>query len=103
LAILHETAPVWLPDYAVAEAQPLRVFTLLALAFALVRELAGEGQLDRARLAASQCGCALAEHSPSNARCQFPSARSEARSRKIAQELYIQLVEKRFSKVNRCC
>ncbi len=32
LAQLHETPPVWLPEYAVVEASTLKVFTLLALA-----------------------------------------------------------------------
>ena len=53
LAVLRETEPVWLPDYAVAEAKPLRVASLLALAFALGKELSGEAQMERAQQAAS--------------------------------------------------
>src|SRR5438445_2370396 len=35
LATLRESEPVWLPDYALAEGKPLRLFGLIALAFAL--------------------------------------------------------------------
>src|SRR6185295_14440778 len=41
LAALRESEPVWLPDYAVAEGKPLRLFSLLTLAFALAKELSG--------------------------------------------------------------
>src|SRR5205814_3672588 len=42
LAILKETEPVWLPDFAIAEARPLQATALLALAFALLKELSGQ-------------------------------------------------------------
>src|SRR5207342_2774944 len=48
LAVLRETDPVWLPDYAVAEARPLHVLGLIGLAFALAKELSGEAQMERA-------------------------------------------------------
>src|SRR5439155_8424641 len=60
LAVLRESEPVWLPDYALAEAKTLNVVSLLALAFALAKELSGEADLERAQQAASVCahGCA---------------------------------------------
>src|SRR5208282_802205 len=58
-AVLCETEPVWLPDYAVAEARrPVHLAGLAALAFALTKELSGEAEMQRAREVAtlSQCG-----------------------------------------------
>jgi carbon starvation protein len=45
----RETPPTWLPDYALAEAKPLKLFSLLALAMALLKELSGEAAVDRAQ------------------------------------------------------
>src|SRR5439155_437976 len=58
LAVLRESEPVWLPDYAVAEAKPLHMAGLLALAFALAKELSGEAHLERAQQSAKlrECG-----------------------------------------------
>src|SRR5690606_21189766 len=53
LATLRETEPVWLPNYAVAEANPLRFVSLLALAIGLLRELTGEAGFERERQMAS--------------------------------------------------
>jgi carbon starvation protein len=52
LAQLKETPPVWLPDYAIAESRPLHVFGMIALTFALLKELSGEAAVERA---AKQC------------------------------------------------
>ena len=58
-AVLHETEPVWLPDYAVAEGRPLRtVAGTAALALALAKEWSGESHLERARQQA-QAVCRL--------------------------------------------
>ena len=56
-AVLCETEPVWLPDYAVAECRPLHVAGVAAVAFALARELSGEAEMDRARQASTVCDC----------------------------------------------
>ena len=84
-AELRETPPVWLPDYALAEAKPLNALALLALVFALARELSGEADLERAHHHA----CASAE----NAGAQ----------RHNKAEIYVQTAEQRFNGVNRCC
>jgi hypothetical protein len=50
-AVLHETEPVWLPEYALRETGPnLRtVAGATALALGLARELSGETQYERVR------------------------------------------------------
>jgi carbon starvation protein len=78
-ADLHETPPVWLPDYALAQTKPLNAVALLALAFALVKELSGEADLDRAREQACSC-----------------EVKSDAK-------IYTQVTEERFKGVRRCC
>jgi carbon starvation protein len=85
VAELRETPPVWLPDYGLAEAKPWNALALLALVFALARELSGEADLERARHHA----CASAE----NAGVQ----------RHHKAEIYVQTAEQRFNGVNRCC
>jgi carbon starvation protein len=52
LAQLKETVPVWLPDYAIVEAKPLHVMGMIALAFALLKELSGQAAVERE---AKQC------------------------------------------------
>ena len=84
-AELRETPPVWLPDYALAEAKPLNALALLAVAFALARELSGEADLERAQHHA----CASAENA------------GEQRHEKA--QIYVQTTEQRFNGVNRCC
>ena len=79
-ADLRETPPTWLPEYALAQARPLSGVALLALAFALVKELSGEAELDRARQAHT-CAC---------------DQKSEA-------AIYSQVTEERFKGVRRCC
>ncbi len=59
LATLRESEPVWLPDYALAEGKPLRLFGLIALAFALAKELSGEAALDRAQHGSANPGTTL--------------------------------------------
>ena len=89
-AQLSETEPVWLPEYAVAEAQPLKVFSLLALAFALARELSGEAAVDRAQACAKPKVDLLGGRAAA-----LQSQRGEA---------YVAASEKRFSgEPNRCC
>jgi carbon starvation protein len=79
-ADLRETPPTWLPDYALAQAKPLSAVALLALAFALAKELSGEADLDRARQAHT-CECA----------------------QKSEVAIYNEVTEQRFKGVRRCC
>ncbi|MFZ0828795.1 MAG: carbon starvation CstA family protein [Verrucomicrobiia bacterium] len=81
-AVLHETEPVWLPDYAVTEDRPLHLAGPAALALALAREWSGESHLERARQQAQAvCHCQPA----------------------TTQQIYVEATEQRFNGVRRCC
>ncbi len=82
-ATLREAEPVWLPDYALAEGRPLNVVGLVAVGCALAKELSGEAHLERAQATAAICHCASAAKAP--------------------EQLYVEMTEKRFDGVNRCC
>jgi carbon starvation protein len=90
LAVLKETDPVWLPDFAIAESHPLQASALLALAFALLKELSGEAHFQRAQQTQSCCAC----HGPSAESSAVP---------KTQQELYVEATESRFDGIRRCC
>jgi len=83
-AVLHETEPVWLPDYAMLEGG--RKFSgaagTAALALALAKEWSGESHLERA-------------HQQAQAVCQCHPAN--------AQQVYVEATEQRFNGVRRCC
>ena len=83
VAALRETPPVWLQDYAIAESKPLNFLSLLALGLALLKELSGESQLERAQKLACECNAAHAEKSP--------------------EQIYVETTEQRFKGVRRCC
>src|SRR4030095_11364605 len=75
LAVLRESEPVWLPEYAIAEGKPLRIFGLFALAFALAKELSGEAELERARQHDQPCACPHPE--PTSAESNAAASRAE--------------------------
>jgi carbon starvation protein len=87
-AVLHESEPVWLPDYAVAEGGRTAgsAAGAAALALALARELSGEAQLERARQQAAVCECG-----------------QEHQHQVSKQKLYVEVTEQRFNGVRRCC
>ncbi len=76
-AVLCETEPVWLPDYAVSEARPLRVAGVAALAFALAKELSGEAEMERAGQAATLCECGQDEDSRPGGTARNPGSQDE--------------------------
>jgi len=88
-AVLHESEPVWLPDYALKEPGPnLRTAAgAAAIAFTLAKELSGESQLERARQQAVVCECAAPAQSPA----------------KSGDQIYLEATEQRFHGVRRCC
>jgi carbon starvation protein len=94
-AVLHETEPVWLPDYAVTEGG--RKFSsaagTAALALALAKEWSGESHLERAH----QCECSRVCE---NAEVSRSCVRS---SNQTAQQVYVEATEQRFNGVRRCC
>ncbi|HYE29894.1 MAG TPA: carbon starvation CstA family protein [Methylomirabilota bacterium] len=57
LALLNESEPVWLPEYAIAESKPLNALAWLSLAFLLLKELSGEAATARAAERISVCQC----------------------------------------------
>ena len=81
-AVLHETEPVWLPDYAVAEGRPLHIAGTAALALALAKEWSGESHMERVQQQAQ----AVCECHPAT-----------------AQQIYVAATEQRFNGVRRCC
>ncbi len=99
-AVLRETEPVWLPDYAVMEGG--RRFSgaagTAALALALAKELSGEAQLERAQQhqQATLCECGHAEHGAL-------AVASRSQKRKTDPRLYVEVTERRFNGVRRCC
>jgi carbon starvation protein len=96
LAELHETPPTWLPDYAIANARPLQALSALALAIGLVKELSGEAAIERARHGSQRCGCGQPGHPVVN-------LLAEEREPLTPEQAYVQVAERRFHSVNRCC
>jgi len=80
-AVLHETKPVWLPEYALKETGPnLRTAAgAAALAIGLAKELSGETQFERAK----EQACVCEQHSD--------------------QQVFAKTTEARFNGVRRCC
>ncbi len=94
-ARLHESEPVWLPEYAVAEAKPVNVLGLVALGCALAKELSGESHLERAQQMAMNCNCA-------EVRVDLLGGR-KADCAKTPEQIYVEVTEQRFNGINRCC
>ena len=80
-AVLCESEPVWLPDYALKESGPnLRTAAgAAAIALGLAKELSGETQFERAK----QQACVCEQHSD--------------------KQVFAQVTEERFNGVRRCC
>jgi carbon starvation protein len=95
-AVLHETEPVWLPDYAVAEGGRKwgGAAGTAALALVLAKELAGEAQLERAQQA-QLCPCQQHEGRGMDSPASTPL--------KTEAQLYVEMTERRFNGVRRCC
>ena len=94
LSELRETPPTWLPDYAVAESKPLATASLIALGFALLRELSGEAKVDRLE---QQCACA----EPSSLRLNVDD--TPTKPCLTREQAYVRAAEERFEGINRCC
>ena len=96
-ALLRESEPVWLPDYAVAEGG--RSFSgvagTAALTLALAKELSGEAQLERAQQA-QICSCNQGDAGEG----MTQNGRSQHR---MTQATYVETTEQRFNGIRRCC
>lgn len=89
-AVLRESEPVWLPDYAVTEAGGKfgGVAGTAALTIALAKEISGEAHLERAQVAQThECPCD--QHADATP--------------KSAEQIYVETTEQRFTGVRRCC
>jgi carbon starvation protein len=113
-AVLAETPPTFLPEYAVAEGRSLRVGTAVALGMALAKELSGEAQMARIQEQAVMCASVgegqegFAENSKAEGAGlgEFQTCRSHtggAGERLKQRQAYLEVTEKRFRGVNRCC
>ncbi len=92
---LHETPPVWLPEYAVSESGGARLQAAVPLAIALARELSGEAHIEReAQLAVQACG-----ESHVSAAC---SAHNIQGGKDVSQA-YLDTLDRRYKGVTRCC
>jgi carbon starvation protein len=89
-AVLRESEPVWLPDYALKEggANLRSAAGTAAIALGLAKELSGEAHLERARQAEITCVC---EH------------HADADAAKTEEQRYVEMTERRFNGVTRCC
>jgi hypothetical protein len=94
-ACLRESEAVWLPDYAMAESKPVNVLGVVALSCALARELSGEAHLERAQQLAMQCKCAEGQVDLLGGK--------KASCAKSPEEIYLEVTQKRFDGINRCC
>jgi carbon starvation protein len=88
--LLHETAPVWLPEYAVDEARPNRLLEAAGLGLTLARELSGEAAIERARTASTLHACSHLNE-------------VTAYEPITQQHAYLQVTEDKFRGVKRCC
>jgi len=89
-ALLRESEPVWLPDYAIKEgsANFRTISGTAAIALGLAKELSGEAQLERAQQhQAVICDC----------------SKNECSDTRSAEQLYMKVTEQRFTGVRRCC
>jgi carbon starvation protein len=96
-AALHETEPVWLPEYALAEARFAGASGAVALGLAFARELSGETQLERE----VQAGC-LHERTQLQGESRPPAERI-IWSKRADARAYVAITERRFNGVKRCC
>jgi carbon starvation protein CstA len=96
-ATLCESEAVWLPEYAVAESRPTHLAGVVTLGFALARELSGEAHLERAQQLAVNCHCASDYDAATSASADGKTVP------KTSRQLYVEMTEKRFTGVNRCC
>jgi carbon starvation protein len=93
LAELRESDSVWLPDRALAKNQPLHMAGLLALTFALAKELSGEAQMERLQSQACARAAPVGE----------PSGLKPADQTRIGKQTYLAVTRERFHGIRRCC
>jgi len=106
---LHETEPVWLPEYKLATARPLNMAGWITLGFALARELTGEAAYERARdEAALVCACPRlnpSESAPTSESGVRPGQEGLTEAEALArdQKIWVQSLDERYRGIRRCC
>ena len=78
------------------ESRPFHVAGVVAVAFALAKELSGEAEMDRARQGATVCEC---EHGQAGGL----AALNAGQARQADARVYLEVAEKRFKGVKQCC
>jgi carbon starvation protein len=98
-AKLKESEPVWLPDYALAEGRRLQFLGLFTIVFALLKELSGEGEMERMQQNCLRC------ETPQGGRHEGDSADHEAAFTRGVRNsrAYLAMTESRFKGIRRCC
>ncbi len=92
LAVLRESDPVWLPEYALVEGSPLKIWSLFALGILLLKELSGQAAFDRD---SQRCACE-----------QRITVRLDGAAPACTEspgQRHARLAAERFSGPNRCC
>ena len=91
---LKETEPVWLPDYALAEGKNTgRALGFLGIIGLLIKELSGEAEIDR-----------LVNNSNNSELKTGTYCICNVHSGKVSRkEAFVQMTERRFKTINRCC
>jgi hypothetical protein len=94
--VLRETEPVWLPAYAIAEANRVRLAGLLPVTLALLKELSAQAHLERAQTTAMVCEPRAVSASSATTPSEVPGAKTKV-------QIYLEVTEHRFNGVTRCC
>ena len=100
---LSEVEPTWLPDYAVAEGKPFKWFSFIALGIALAKEISGQAAYERAEITNQACQCSPIQPGPCTVEVSLLGSSNRHVAPVTSGELYAQVVEKRYSGINRCC
>jgi carbon starvation protein len=85
-AVLRESQPVWLPEYALREGSAARVAGLMTLALALAKEVSGQGSIERAQN-----------------RARILAPQTEGKGRPTDGQIYAAASEQQFKGFKRCC
>jgi carbon starvation protein len=94
-AMLRETEPVWLPAHALAGSQAPPVASLLALGFMLAKELSGEDSQERAQKTSACAAVQTTAEEVEDCTCSMDI--------KVKERIYLEVTERRFKGINRCC
>jgi carbon starvation protein len=82
-----ETDPVWLSPESVRESAPFPAMGVIAIGLSLLREISGQGAIDRAETAA--CACQTSE--------------TASPSKSVRRNVFLSTTDARYRSINRCC